>query len=290
MWPKSKEKKISIPCKVCDQGELIRKEVFRLSTPVVVIGYLLLVPSVIGMLFFGAVALIGVAADSGLTFGVSVAGLVGSLISGLLGWLLVMKKQVLQCSFCGASTPTSQGASMVSVAAVFVILAAVCLVVFALKVTGDSKPAHLDSPAASPALLTADPPPVVIRPGPPEANAEPIIAQPPIEPVSVAVEPEPVATPESPAAWIKIKEWSGTSTKDTEIFQVTSPEWRVHWTNSNDDLFSIIVYDDTGKTVSVAANTLKAGSDTSYVHRRGNFYLKITAGNTKWSVSVEHTQ
>ena len=30
-----------------------------------------------------------------------------SLISGLLGWLLVMKKKVLQCTSCGALTPIS---------------------------------------------------------------------------------------------------------------------------------------------------------------------------------------
>lgn len=89
------------------------------------------------------------------------------------------------------------------------------------------------------------------------------------------------------ANWVEVKTWDGTNTKDTETFQVDSAEWRINWKSSSDALFSIIVYDDTGKTVSVAANTLKAGSDVSYVHRRGRFYLKITAGNTRYSVSVE---
>lgn len=42
-----------IPCKICDRGELVRKRVYRMSAPVVVIGYILVTPSVIGVLFSG---------------------------------------------------------------------------------------------------------------------------------------------------------------------------------------------------------------------------------------------
>ncbi len=40
-------------CKVCDSGTLISKKKFRLSGPAVVIGYILLIPSVLGMIFCG---------------------------------------------------------------------------------------------------------------------------------------------------------------------------------------------------------------------------------------------
>src|SRR5208283_2326401 len=40
-------------CKVCDRGELIRKKAFRMSGPAVVIGFILLVPSILGMLAAG---------------------------------------------------------------------------------------------------------------------------------------------------------------------------------------------------------------------------------------------
>jgi hypothetical protein len=36
-------------CKVCDRGTLLHKKVFRMSGPVVAIGFILLIPSVIGM-------------------------------------------------------------------------------------------------------------------------------------------------------------------------------------------------------------------------------------------------
>jgi hypothetical protein len=40
-------------CKVCDRGELVPKKVVRMSGPAVAIGYILLVPSILGMLAAG---------------------------------------------------------------------------------------------------------------------------------------------------------------------------------------------------------------------------------------------
>ena len=167
---------ISIPCKICDRGELIPRRLFRLSTPAVVIGFILLIPSVFGMFISGISLVIvlatgaekmgqaranamlqmrgdelpqtvidavldgrepevnqwiahaeqqgvpqaklagirdaqsmlhsgsikssvGMLLSSGLTIAIGVASFVG----GLLGWLLVMKRRVLQCSVCGAT-------------------------------------------------------------------------------------------------------------------------------------------------------------------------------------------
>ena len=169
------------PCKVCDRGALVRKKIFRMSIPVVVIGFILLIPSLIGVAV-GLFALIssitpnenqepmkqirdraasglrhnGVpeatinavldAASEGrnedvtrlmddnempeadrswiydaqdkirsagltqsppsppspLSAAFSIGLIVGSFVGGIFGWLLVMKKRVLQCSVCGA--------------------------------------------------------------------------------------------------------------------------------------------------------------------------------------------
>jgi hypothetical protein len=48
-----------LPCKVCDRGSLGSKKVFRMSGPVVAIGFILLIPSILGMVF-SAILLIGV--------------------------------------------------------------------------------------------------------------------------------------------------------------------------------------------------------------------------------------
>lgn len=204
-------------CKVCDRGALIPKKMYRMSGPVVAIGYILLVPSVLGMLV-SALVLLGVLSyqggdgsftnqissaapnnyensfrancianakkaaqeaatplseaqlrqycecslwgiergesteeatkicseglrfgvlsplnantdriysdleaqgnaeqtnDTGMTWfhiiggGLAIFWLIGSFVGGLLGWLLVMKKQVLQCNACGATVSAS---------------------------------------------------------------------------------------------------------------------------------------------------------------------------------------
>ena len=44
-------------CKICDRGTLRSKKVFRMSGPAIAIGFILLIPSICGMLFSGLVLL-----------------------------------------------------------------------------------------------------------------------------------------------------------------------------------------------------------------------------------------
>lgn len=158
-----------IKCKTCEGGSLIRRKKYRMSGAVVVIGYILLIPSILGILLsvlmFGSLQVAGsetmdtvrasveeslreagvpddiiarvasgqdlTAADSsvltayqlatvagaelgraagsagaglGVAVGAGIAVVIGvaSLVGGLLGWLLVMRKRVLECDNCGA--------------------------------------------------------------------------------------------------------------------------------------------------------------------------------------------
>ncbi len=163
-----------VPCKICDRGVLTRKKIFRMSAPVVVIGFILLIPSILGILlsafmFFTVAstatrlnsksdreraivamqyadvpeAIIQAVLDrdtakvtewendahppaymavrvvreeqSSLGAGAAGAGIgtaigggaavlfgVCSFVGGLLGWMLIMRKRVLQCATCGA--------------------------------------------------------------------------------------------------------------------------------------------------------------------------------------------
>jgi drug/metabolite transporter (DMT)-like permease len=92
-------------CKVCERGSLVQQKVFRMSGPVVAIGFFLLVPSVIGMLLC-ALALVQIVDQpdnaSGSAAGIVIAIGIACFVSGLLGWLLVMRKRILQCPVCGA--------------------------------------------------------------------------------------------------------------------------------------------------------------------------------------------
>jgi DNA-directed RNA polymerase subunit RPC12/RpoP len=161
-------------CRTCGQGTLVRLTKFRMSTPVVVIGFVLLIPSVLGMLF-GVLMLfvtgvaskqtsasseskiraqlvaqnvpdaivnevvsgrpvspnelaslrsqqqsavheaessrlgqtIGGGAATVVAGGFSIFVIIASFVGGLLGWLLIMRKRVLQCARCGAVVPAS---------------------------------------------------------------------------------------------------------------------------------------------------------------------------------------
>jgi hypothetical protein len=49
----------TVLCKVCDRGALVSKKVFRMSWPVVAIGFILLIPSILGIVF-SLIVLVGV--------------------------------------------------------------------------------------------------------------------------------------------------------------------------------------------------------------------------------------
>ncbi len=116
---------IEVKCKVCDTGVLHNIKRYRMSGVVVVIGYLLLVPSVLGIVstvLFQIAIVVGSVLGSSETKGstayatlmpnaaVGIFSMVlgfSFLVAGLLGWLLVMKKKILQCNYCGAVVAAS---------------------------------------------------------------------------------------------------------------------------------------------------------------------------------------
>lgn len=164
----------SIKCKTCETGTMVRRKKYRMSVVVVVIGYIILIPSIFGILsgVFGVVMsgiaasevvdasetaadsalravnvpeavitkvvaldslaasdtvgltsvqraavrserfglsteMVGMAVAGTITGGLFVFMAITSLVGGLLGWLLVMKKKVLQCDNCDAVVAAS---------------------------------------------------------------------------------------------------------------------------------------------------------------------------------------
>ena len=103
-------------CKICDRGTLMPRKIRRLSGPAVAIGHILLIPSILGMVGCAILLVVsllaGVAgAAHGSAFATAFAGIgaiafvyigILSFVFGLVGWLLIMKKHVLQCVYCGA--------------------------------------------------------------------------------------------------------------------------------------------------------------------------------------------
>jgi hypothetical protein len=73
-----------------------------MSTPVVMIGWIILTPCIIGMLISGLLFLD--TADNPFGWIFSLPLVIAFFVAGLIGWLLVMKKHVLQCQTCGTLT------------------------------------------------------------------------------------------------------------------------------------------------------------------------------------------
>src|SRR5450830_1605932 len=92
-------------------------------------------------------------------------------------------------------------------------------------------------------------------------------------------------TPKKPAPaaknWQQVTEFTGDSTKTTQPFTIVSNEWRIAWTATpgtyGDGNFVIYLYSADGNIVSVAANVIGEGGDTSYVYTSGTYYLSIIA-------------
>ncbi len=76
-----------------------------MSPVVVTIGWILCIPSVLGVAFAVLIALGSLLSESTLetTIGLGVAVFFGilSLVAGLIGYLLIMKKKVFRCTYCG---------------------------------------------------------------------------------------------------------------------------------------------------------------------------------------------
>lgn len=110
-------KKLKLDCGACKASEAMEAtQVSRFPGFIRFIGYLIVTPSVIGILF-GVLTLVstGLVANDAPQFGQGDVGMAGtaigvglslfiglsSLIGGLIGWLLLMKKKVFRCVECG---------------------------------------------------------------------------------------------------------------------------------------------------------------------------------------------
>lgn len=107
--------KIKLDCSACkSEGTMGATKVRRFGPVVVLIGYLIVIPSLLGVaagaiMFFqsmgSSMANAGAhaGADLGAAMGVGMGFVIAavSLVAGLIGWLLIGKKKVYKCARCG---------------------------------------------------------------------------------------------------------------------------------------------------------------------------------------------
>lgn len=100
--------RIQLDCSACKQTQsMIPTEISRMSPVVVTIGWILCIPSLLGVALAVLIAMTSLSAASqtalGATLGLGMAFFFGipSLVGGLIGYLLIMKKKVFRCTSCG---------------------------------------------------------------------------------------------------------------------------------------------------------------------------------------------
>jgi hypothetical protein len=95
------------------------------------------------------------------------------------------------------------------------------------------------------------------------------------------------------ARWRLVSFWTGRGNKETELFLVARPEWRVSWTakrgsGTDAEALRISVYDNAKQSTSVLVDTDRPADDTVYVSSgAGSYRLKIESANVDWYVQVE---
>jgi hypothetical protein len=87
-----------------------------------------------------------------------------------------------------------------------------------------------------------------------------------------------------------IASWTGSATKTTETFHVSSNQWRLSWDTKPGQAgamnFQIYIYNSDGTLKSVAANVIGANADNTVIHGAGDYYLMINTAQP-YTVTVE---
>jgi hypothetical protein len=95
------------------------------------------------------------------------------------------------------------------------------------------------------------------------------------------------------ARWRQVSFWTGRGNKDTELFLVARPEWRVTWSakrgsGTGAEGLRISVYDNAKQSTAVLVDSDRPGDDTAYLTSgAGSYRLKIESTNVDWYVQVE---
>jgi len=97
---------VKLDCKNCNgKQSMYKAEIGRFSPVVVIIGWIIVTPSLLGIFVSTIMLFSGMNGGSftGIRVTISLAFGVFSLLSGLLGYILIMKKKVYKCNICGST-------------------------------------------------------------------------------------------------------------------------------------------------------------------------------------------
>mgnify|MGYP001217632762 FL=1 len=82
------------------------------------------------------------------------------------------------------------------------------------------------------------------------------------------------------------KYWSGSGTKNTEPFAISSTPWKIKWNSESDFLMISLSNAEDGEIIDILATITEKGTGETYVYEKGKFFLTITGGGS-WEVEIE---
>jgi Spy/CpxP family protein refolding chaperone len=144
-------------------------------------------------------------------------------------------------------------------------------------------------PAPAPAAPAAAAAPV----GPPIPPAK--LIDPPPAPPSTYL--PPADTPGAPGtkSWHRLFTLSGTDAKNTNLFHIQGPQWRVLWHNqdqagpayANTSALFINAFPKDDTIPQKVCSKLGSGGDSTELNGPGDYFLKIEASGGSWELAVE---
>lgn len=104
--------------------------------------------------------------------------------------------------------------------------------------------------------------------------------------------PSPPPPVQEEPTWHRVASFSGSSAKNTETFYVPGGQWRLRWEGQPDNeygfmVLQIFVNRADGSMVGLGANTNTPGSDVSYFHEGGSFWMQINSAGCRYSLTAE---
>ena len=128
----------------------------------------------------------------------------------------------------------------------------------------------------------------------PSSPATPQVPAPPAEPATYLPAPETAGSPGS-MWWHRLLTLSGDGSKDSDIFHIAGPQWRVVWHNQdrpgaaykNTSALFISAFPKNDTIPKKICSQLGSGGDKTEITGSGDYYLKIEASGGHWEAAVE---
>lgn len=95
--------------------------------------------------------------------------------------------------------------------------------------------------------------------------------------------------PDVPKSWVSTRTFTGSTSKNTEVFTILGNSFQVDWSHEGDGHFSIVAYSCEGEYLELLTNIIGQASELTTVYERGDVYLEISASGD-YEINIKEYQ